>query len=55
MNNASLHNTTDFDDHEDHHDDDHHDDDDHGHEHTHLAYIHDVSLKIVSLNFYQSS
>ena len=45
MQNASVWNTTDSEEHEDHHGDDHHDDHDHGH--THLAYIHDLSLKII--------
>jgi len=42
MQNASVWNTTDSEEHEDHHGDDHH-----GHAHTHLAHIHDVSLKII--------
>jgi len=51
MQNASLWNTTlsseDHHDHHDHEDDDGHHDDDHDHGHTHLAYIHDVSLKVI--------
>jgi len=52
MQNISFWNTTlssTDDDHDHDHDDDHdhdHDHDDHG-EHSHIAYIHDVSLKII--------